>query len=79
MGVRVPGDIAVTGFDRSPAQALFRPSIATISLSTYEMAFLAARWLRDNIEQREVRAMCLEVEGAFMDGESVGWKGGPNG
>ncbi|MGV7929313.1 MAG: LacI family DNA-binding transcriptional regulator [Spirochaetota bacterium] len=76
MGVGVPGDVAVTGFDRSPAQALFRPSIATISLSTYEMAFLAARWLRDNIEQREARTMCLEVEGAFIEGESVGWKGG---
>ena len=74
MGLRVPGDVAVTGFDRSPAQALFRPSITTISLSTYEMAFLSARWLRDNIEQREARVMCLEVEGAFIEGDSVGWK-----
>ncbi len=79
MGLGVPGDMAVTGFDRSPAQALFRPSITTISLSTYEMAFLAARWLRDNIEQREARTMCLEVEGAFIPGESVGSGGGRNG
>ena len=74
MGLHVPGDVAVTGFDRSPAQALFRPSITTISLSTYEMAFLAARWLRDNIEQREARIMRLEVEGAFIEGDSVGWR-----
>ncbi len=71
-GKRVPADMAVTGFDNSPLRRLYTPSITTVSLSIYEMGFLAARWLRDNIVNRENRMIRLEVDGLLIEGETVG-------
>ncbi len=71
MGKRVPGDIAVTGFDDSPLRKVFSPTITTMSLSTFEMGFFAARWLRDNIQHRESRRIQLEVNGTLIVGEST--------
>ena len=70
-GVSVPGDMAVTGFDDSPLRRVFTPIITTISLSTFEMGFFAARWLRDNIQHRESRTLRLEVEGILITGETT--------
>ena len=71
MGVSVPDDISITGFDNSPLREVFRPVITTISLSTFEMCFFAARWLRDNILHRETRELRLEVDGTLLEGETV--------
>jgi DNA-binding LacI/PurR family transcriptional regulator len=71
MGKRTPNDMAVTGFDNSPLRKVFSPTITTISLSTFEMGFLAARWLRDNIQHRESRRIQLEVNGTLIMGEST--------
>jgi DNA-binding LacI/PurR family transcriptional regulator len=71
MGRKVPDDMAVTGFDDSPLRRVFLPSITTISLSTFEMGFFAARWLRDNIQHRESRRIQLEVNGTLIVGEST--------
>lgn len=71
LGAKVPRDVAVTGFDNAPARAHFTPSITTISLSTYEMGYLAARWLRENILHRQARPLRLEVEGVLIEGGSV--------
>ncbi len=71
-GFSVPGDMAVTGFDDSPLRRVFSPSITTMSLSTFEMGFFAARWLRDNIQHRESRKIQLEVNGTLIVGESTG-------
>lgn len=78
MGKKVPGDMAVTGFDDSPLRRVFSPSITTISLSTFEMGFFAARWLRDNIQHRESRRIQLEVNGTLIVGESTA-QGGTGG
>ena len=50
---------------------LFRPLITTVSLSTYEMGFYAARWLKDNIVHKTNRMLRLEVEGELLEGETV--------
>ncbi len=70
-GVKIPEDISITGFDSSPMRKIFKPLITTISLSTFEMGFFAARWLRDNIQHREIRQLCLEVDGKLLEGETV--------
>jgi LacI family transcriptional regulator len=70
-GARVPDGVGVTGFDDSPLRKLFAPSITTVSLSTFEMGFFAARWLRDNIQHRESRTIQLEVEGTLIVGETT--------
>ena len=76
MGRQVPGDMAVTGFDDSPLRKVFIPTITTISLSTFEMGFFAARWLRDNIRHRESRRIQLEVNGTVIVGQSTTRGGG---
>ena len=71
VGVTVPGDIKITGFDDSPQRRVFTPTITTISLSTFEMGFFAARWLRDNIQHREARRLRLEVDGVLLVGDTT--------
>jgi LacI family transcriptional regulator len=71
LGKSVPGDISITGFDDSPMRKLFRPLITTVSLSTYEMGFYAARWLKDNIVHKTNRTLRLEIEGELIEGETV--------
>jgi LacI family transcriptional regulator len=71
LGKSVPSDISITGFDDSPMRKLFRPLITTVSLSTYEMGFYAARWLKDNIVNKTNRTLRLEVEGGLIEGETV--------
>ncbi len=70
-GRRVPGDISVTGFDDSPLSRVTRPAVTTVALPTYEMAFLASRWLRDNIMNRINRTIHIEVDGTMVTRESV--------
>ncbi len=70
-GAGVPETISVTGFDNSPMRRLFKPEITTINLSTYEMAYQASRWLRDNILSRSSRILHCEVEGELLEGRSV--------
>ncbi|MCU0843821.1 MAG: LacI family transcriptional regulator [Spirochaetes bacterium] len=71
MGVSVPGDVSVTGFDDSPLRRVAVPLLTTVRQPTSEMAFLASRWLRDNILNRSNRRLCIEVEGEIVLGDSV--------
>ena len=71
IGIKVPMDISVTGFDNSPTRKIFKPEITTISLSTYEMGFFAARWLKDNIINKSSRTLHCEVEGELLKGKTV--------
>ncbi|MBN1532786.1 MAG: LacI family DNA-binding transcriptional regulator [Spirochaetes bacterium] len=75
LGAPVPGRISVTGFDNSPMRKLFRPAVTTINLSTFEMAFLAARWIQDNIVNRSSRILHCEVEGDLLTGGTVATRG----
>jgi LacI family transcriptional regulator, galactose operon repressor len=70
-GIKVPREISVTGFDDSPLGKIFEPRLTTISLSTFEMGFFAARWLSDNIQHKETRRLGLEVDGELITGKSV--------
>ena len=77
-GMIAPRDIAVTGFDHSPAYKNFSPSITTVSLATFEMAYFAARWLRDTIIYKESRNMQVEIDGKLVEGKSVTRRGVAN-
>ncbi len=50
MGVSVPGDLSVVGFDDSPAALLATPPLTTVAQPQEEKGRLAARWLMDEIE-----------------------------
>ncbi|HSV96372.1 MAG TPA: LacI family DNA-binding transcriptional regulator [Spirochaetota bacterium] len=71
MGKSVPDDVSVTGFDDSPLRRVAVPLLTTVRQPTSEMAFLASRWLRDNILNKSNRRLCIEVEGEIIPGDSV--------
>jgi LacI family transcriptional regulator len=50
-GLRVPQDIAITGFDDMPMAALVRPALTTIRQPIRELAATAARLLADPLGQ----------------------------
>ncbi|MBN1534328.1 MAG: LacI family DNA-binding transcriptional regulator [Spirochaetes bacterium] len=70
-GRSVPEDVSVTGFDDSPLGRVFSPSITTVRQPAFEMAFLAARWIRDNILRRRHQDLCIEVDGAVLVRQSA--------
>jgi len=63
MGVKVPGDLSVAGFDDSPLATRIRPSLTTIRQPVREMARLATTKLIASIDGREDEARV----GAFLD------------
>ena len=70
-GKRIPADISVTGFDDSPLRKIYKPLLTTVRLPSYDMGFLAARWLRDNILNKSNRDLRIEIDGELVEGESV--------
>jgi len=70
-GIRVPQDIAVTGFDNCDlAEAM---GLTTVSIPNYERGFIAARYLIENIRgQRDVETFKIEAKVIFRN--SVGRK-----
>lgn len=70
-GLRVPGDIAVTGFDNCDlADAM---GLTTVSIPNYERGYIAARYLIENIRgQKNVETFKIEAKIIFR--ESVGIK-----
>lgn len=70
-GLRVPKDIAVTGFDNCDlAEAM---GLTTVSIPNYERGYIAARYLIENIRgQKNVETFKIEAKLIFRD--SVGKK-----
>jgi DNA-binding LacI/PurR family transcriptional regulator len=52
-GLRIPGDMALIGFDNVPLCSYFEPSITSIEIPRYEMGRAAADLLIDLIQERE--------------------------
>ncbi|MFT8887181.1 MAG: LacI family DNA-binding transcriptional regulator [Ethanoligenens sp.] len=50
MGMRIPQDVAVTGFDDAPECEIVEPKLTTIHTSSHEMGLLAAQMLLDRIQ-----------------------------
>jgi DNA-binding LacI/PurR family transcriptional regulator len=50
LGVDVPGELSVVGFDDSPAAALASPPLTTITQPQEEKGRLAAKWLLEEID-----------------------------
>jgi DNA-binding LacI/PurR family transcriptional regulator len=51
LGVAVPAELSLVGFDDSPAAALATPALTTVAQPHEEKGRLAARWLIDAIER----------------------------
>ena len=50
LGVAVPGELSIVGFDDSPAAALASPPLTTVAQPHEKKGLLAATWLLEAIE-----------------------------
>jgi DNA-binding LacI/PurR family transcriptional regulator len=50
LGVAVPGELSIVGFDDSPAAALASPPLTTVAQPHEKKGLLAAEWLLEAIE-----------------------------
>ena len=62
MGLSVPGDVSVVGFDNIPATAVTEPSLTTVDQSIEEMGYIAAGMLLDLINGVPVDEEIRKVE-----------------
>ena len=57
MGLSIPNDVMVTGFDGTPQSATAEPSLTTVQVSSVDIAQLAADMLLERI-QKPGRPVC---------------------
>jgi LacI family transcriptional regulator len=70
LGIPVPKDISVTGFDDSPVRQLSRPLLTTVSMPILELAKAAATGLEQEIINHIPQKTIHRVAGTFIVGES---------
>lgn len=51
--LKVPDDIAITGFSNEPASSIIKPGLTTVDQHSFEMGRMAARMLLNSIENKE--------------------------
>lgn len=54
LGIKIPDDLSVTGFDAMPISEFTTPSITTISIPTYELGSKAAEILLSRLQEPEL-------------------------
>lgn len=62
MGLSVPEDVSVVGFDNIPAAAVTEPSLTTVDQSIEEMGYVAAQMLLDLIDGEPLKKTVRKVE-----------------
>lgn len=71
LGIAVPSQIAVTGFDDSPVRQLSRPLLTTVSLPVAKLAECGAARLESQIVDLITTTNVLKIPGELMLGEST--------
>lgn len=71
LGILIPSQIAVTGFDDSPVRQLSRPLLTTVSMPIGELARSAANRLEIQIIEHKHTDEITRIPGALLVGEST--------
>ena len=73
MGLQIPADISVAGYDGTRMSQLFYPRLTTIRQDTDRVGAEAAKRLIDAIEKPKTTLIeRVVIEGTLLEGESVG-------
>lgn len=72
VGLRVPEDVAVVGYDNLSFSRVIRPKLTTVSLPAYEMGEQAARQLAQKLQGEAVAADEVKICGSLYIRESCG-------
>jgi LacI family transcriptional regulator len=70
-GVRVPADVAVTGFDNLPIGNIFAIGVTTYALSSEDIARQALRLMRERVRHPGQRPVKVHVPGELIVREST--------
>lgn len=70
MGIRVPDDVSIIGFDGIDEAAMMQPSLTTICIPAHEIGIRAARRIVELVEQRPITSF-PPLEPLLADRESV--------
>lgn len=72
MGLNVPKDMAVVGYDNRDFTKIFRPRITTVSMPVYEMGRTAAELLLKQIATGRTQVAEIKIRGQLFVRESCG-------
>lgn len=71
MGLRIPDDFSLTGFDNSPVRDLVSEPIVSVDLDVPNLGFETGRWLRDAIIEKSHSTLHLHVPGHLIPGTTI--------
>ena len=71
LGISIPKDLSITGFDNSSVRNLFLKKIDTIQLSVEKLGEEAGAWLKRRIIDKEDEIIQKEILGDYVKGETV--------
>jgi DNA-binding LacI/PurR family transcriptional regulator len=71
-GLRVPGDLAVVGYDNRDFTTICRPQLTTVSLPVYEMGWLAGELMLGQVADSPGAVEEIKVKGKLYIRESCG-------
>ena len=71
LGIRVPEDVGITGYDAAPVRGLFSRAIATVDLSVADLGRQAANLLSGMIVERTASRTERYIVGAMLPGETL--------
>jgi DNA-binding LacI/PurR family transcriptional regulator len=76
MGLRIPGDVSLVGYDDISPSAVLQPPLTTVRTSYYDFGRLAADLLLDIVEGRETAPRQRIIEPALVVRDSTRENGG---
>lgn len=69
--IRIPEDMALTGFDNSPLLRLLNRQIDTINLSIPELGFKAAEWLHAKVMEKQNLKLHEKLPAHYIKGDTI--------
>ena len=71
MGLKIPDDVSLSGFDGLPLNDLIQPKLTSVKQPLYDMGQMAAKKLIELIETGETGKEDLILDYTLIEGQSV--------
>ncbi len=72
MGLSIPGDISIIGFDGVSTCGLVTPTLSTVNVSSYEVGYMAMERIGKRLSNADVSYEPVVIKPAVIDRESTG-------